>query len=200
MRSSTCLSANRPADLTSAGLVAAACRGDETAWAEIVTRYGQLVSRVVGAYRLQEADAADAEAGTWLRAVESLATLRDPARLGGWLKTVARRECLAVLRHTMLEEPSDAAVATIVEIDPGPEETAIRAEVCRAMAEATGHLPSRGQRLILALFFLPEMAYTEMAAHTCMPVGSVGPTRMRALRTLRTDLEGAGFGPHALAA
>jgi RNA polymerase sigma factor (sigma-70 family) len=199
MRSSTCLSADRPADLTPAALVSDACRGDETAWAEIVTRYGRLVSRVVGSYHLQEADAADAESSTWLRAVESLSTLRDPARLGGWLRTIARRECLAVLRHAGLEEPSDVVAAAIVDIDPDPEETAIGEEVNRAIADAMDHLPWKGRRLILALFFLPEMPYAEMAAQTGMPVGSLGPTRMRALRTMRTGLEGAGFGPDALA-
>jgi RNA polymerase sigma factor (sigma-70 family) len=200
MRSSTCLSAIRPADLTTAALVAAACCGDERAWAEIVTRYGRLVTLVVRSYRMQEADAADAEANTWLRAVESLSTLRDPASLGGWLRTIARRECLAVLRHTRLEEPSDVAMAAIVDLDPGPEEAVIGGEVCRAIADAMGHLPWKGRRLILALFFLPEMAYAEMAEQTGMPVGSLGPTRMRALRTLRTSLEDAGFGPDVLAA
>ena len=200
MRSSTCLPAHRPADLTPAELVAAARDGDERAWAEIVARYGRLVTVVVGSYRMQEADTADAEASTWLRAVESLSTLRDPARLGGWLRTIARRECLAVLRHRGLEEPSDTAATAVVDIGPSPEEAVIGGEVCRAIAEAMGHLPWKGRRLILALFFLPEMAYAEMAAHTGMPVGSVGPTRMRALRALRTGLEGAGFGPDALAA
>lgn len=200
MRSSICPSANRSVDLTPTALVASASRGDERAWAEIVTRYERLVRGVVGSYRMQEADAADAEASTWLHAVESLSTLRDPARLGGWLRTIARRECLAVLRHAMLEEPAEAAVAAIVDSDPGPEQTVIGGEVCKAIAEAMDHLPRKGRRVILALFFLPEMAYSEMAAHTGMPVGSLGPTRMRALRTLRTDLEGAGFGPDALAA
>jgi RNA polymerase sigma factor (sigma-70 family) len=200
MRSSTECPAPRPADLTPAALVDAACRGDERAWAEIVRRYGRLVTCVVGSYRLQEADAADAEAGTWMHAVEKLPTLRDPDRLGGWLRTIARRECLAVLRQTGLEEPSADAAAAIVAIEPGPEAAAIAGEVVRALGEAMGQLSWKGRRLLLALFYLPEMPYAEMATHTGMPVGSLGPTRMRALRTMRTGLEVAGFGPDALAA
>ena len=83
-------------------------RGAEGAWAEIVARYERLVLGVVGSFRLQEADAADAAASTWLRAMEGLPALRDPDRLGGWLRTIARRECLGVLRQTVFEEPSDA--------------------------------------------------------------------------------------------
>jgi RNA polymerase sigma factor (sigma-70 family) len=200
MRSSTCLSASPTADLPTAALVAAASGGDQSAWSEIMVRYGRLVTCVVGSYRMQDADAADAEASTWLRAVESLSTLRDPERLGGWLRTIARRECLSVLRHTLVEEPSDAAVAGLVDGDPGPEAGAIGDEVSRAITEAMGQLPGRGRRLIVALFFFPEMPYAEMAAHTGMPIGSLGPTRMRSLRLLRTRLEGAGFGPDTLAA
>ncbi|HEY0814426.1 MAG TPA: sigma-70 family RNA polymerase sigma factor [Pseudonocardia sp.] len=210
MRSSTGLVADRPPApttdalttdaLTTTALVAAACRRDERAWTEIVLRYGRLVTLVVASYRMQEADAADAEANTWLHAVESLASLRDPTKLGGWLRTIARRECLATLRRTGLEEPSDLVAAGITDVEPGPEEAVIGDEVCRAIAEAMGQLPRKGRWLILALFFLPEMAYADMAEQTGMPVGSLGPTRMRALRTLRTGLEDAGFGPDALAA
>ena len=96
MRPSTDCPPHRPADLTPSALVDAACRGDERAWAEIVRRYGRLVTCVVGSYRLQEADVADAEAGTWLRAVEKLPTLRDPDRLGGRLRTWAKDAPAAV--------------------------------------------------------------------------------------------------------
>jgi len=87
------------ADLPTEELVAAACEGASQAWAEIVLRYERLVLGVVGSFRLQEADAADAAANTWLRAMEGLSALRDPDRLGGWLRTIARRECLGVLRQ-----------------------------------------------------------------------------------------------------
>src|SRR6185437_8899837 len=112
----TCAPPRRPlrpfAELPTDELVAAACEGATQAWAEIVLRYERLVLGVVGSFRLQEADAADAAASTWLRAMEGLAALRDPDRLGGWLRTIARRECLGLLRQTVLEEPSDVAAAS----------------------------------------------------------------------------------------
>ncbi len=186
--------------LTTTALVAAARGGDRDAWAEIVVRYGRLVAGVVGSYRMQEADAADATASTWLKAMESLSALRDPERLGGWLRTIARRECLAVLRHRGLEEPVDITAVGIPACEPGPEALAVAAEVGRALADGLTLLSARGRQLILALFFLPEGSYLAMAARTDMPVGSIGPTRLRALRRLRAGLERAGFGPDALAA
>ena len=53
--------------------------------------------------------------------------------------------------------------------------------------------------LILPLF-LPRASYTTVAADAAMPVGSIGPTRKRALGVLRLGLEQAGYGPDALAA
>ena len=94
------------ADLPTAQLVAAARAGAEGAWAEIVARYERLVLGVVGSFRLQEADAADAAASTWLRAMEGLPALRDPDRLGGWLRTIARRECLGVCARPFSKSPA----------------------------------------------------------------------------------------------
>jgi RNA polymerase sigma factor (sigma-70 family) len=200
MRPSSCLLPGPFADLPTAELVAAACDGGPDAWAEIVARYERLVHGVVGSFRLQEADAADAVASTWLHAMEGLSALREPERLGGWLRTIARRECLAVLRQTVFEEPSDVAATGIVAVEPGPEAVVVACDVGRVIADAMADLPGRGQRLILALFYLPRAPYTTVAADADMPVGSIGPTRKRALGALRVGLEEAGYGPDALAA
>jgi RNA polymerase sigma factor (sigma-70 family) len=188
------------AELPTEQLVAAACEGAAWAWAEIVVRYERLVLGVVGSFRLQEADAADAAASTWLRAMEGVPALREPERLGGWLRTIARRECLGVLRQNVFEEPSDIAVATVPAAEPGPEAAVVACEVGRVITDVMAHLPGRGQRLILALFFLPRASYTTVAADAEMPIGSIGPTRKRALGALRVGLERAGYGPDALAA
>ena len=188
------------ADLPTAQLVAAARAGGEGAWTEIVVRYERLVLGVVGSFRLQEADAADAAASTWLRAMEGLPALRDPDRFGGWLRTIARRECLGILRQTVFEEPSDVVAAAMAAVGPGPEALVLAYEVHRVIADAIAGLPGRGQRLIFALFYLPRASYTTVAADAEMPIGSIGPTRKRALGTLRAGLEQAGYGPDAFAA
>ncbi len=74
-----------------------------------MARYGGMVRGVVASFRLQEADAADAVQMTWLRAFERLDSVRNPDRLGGWLATIANRECLALLRQARWETPDEAA-------------------------------------------------------------------------------------------
>ena len=73
--------------------------GDSAAWEEILRRYGMLVSATVRSFRMQDADTLDAVQTTWLRLAENAHTVQHPARLGGWLATTARRECLRILRH-----------------------------------------------------------------------------------------------------
>jgi DNA-directed RNA polymerase specialized sigma24 family protein len=50
------------------------------------------------AHRLPAAAAADVAQTTWLRLVENLDRIEDPGRLGAWLATTARRECLRHIR------------------------------------------------------------------------------------------------------
>ncbi len=181
-------------------LVRAAADGDGRAWGEIVARYGDLVRATVAGFRLQQADAADATQNTWLRAVERIGTIRDPERLGGWLTTTAARECLAVLRRSKRELPVDAFIDQVAWAGPTPETRVLRAERDRAMDAAVADLPTRRRELVNAIFRGHEGDYANVARTTGMPVGSIGPTRGRALVELRGRMQRGGYGPEDLVA
>ncbi len=181
-------------ELNTEDLVAAARRGERAAWEELTTRYGGMVHGVVASYRLQDADVADAMQMTWLRAFERLDKLRDPERLGGWLATIAGRECLALLRRARWETPDEAVAGDCAAGAPGPEAQVLVAEARGAVRAAVARLSGRRRRLVHALFYLPERDYHSLADELGMPVGSIGPTRGRVLRSLRGALEPAGFG------
>lgn len=176
-------------------LVAAAGAGDQRAWGEIVERYGGMVRAVVASFRLTEADSADAAQNTWLRAVERLHTVREPERFGGWLRTTARRECLALTSGARREQPDDAFTEQLVETAPGPESLFLREEVSAAVRTAVDGLTGRRRQLVDALFYQPAGDYAVASRMAGMPVGSIGPTRARILQGLRSDLEQSGFGP-----
>src|SRR5918992_2735990 len=95
--------------------------GDPAAWDEILRRYGKLVSTTVRSFRLQEADALDAVQMTWLRLAENAHRVRFPERLGGWLATTARRECLHIVRQAILARDFiDVAPETVTDFSVGP--------------------------------------------------------------------------------
>jgi RNA polymerase sigma factor (sigma-70 family) len=173
-------------------LVVAAQAGDRGAWTEIMQRYGAMVRAVAGGFRLQEADAADAVQSTWLRALERLDTVRDPERLGGWLRTTARRECLALLAAAGRERAAEEVGETVVEPAPGPEAAVLHEEMRRAVREAVGSLSGRRRDLVDVLFFGWPGNYAAASRMIGIPVGSIGPTRARTLRDLRARLEVLG--------
>jgi RNA polymerase sigma factor (sigma-70 family) len=160
--------------------------GDPTAWEEIYSRYGKLVSATVWSFRLQEADALDAVQMTWLRLAENAHRIRFPERLGGWLATTARRECLHILRQA---KPTLGAIGTVPDtvVDPsvGPEQRVIDVDTSRRLWKLVAELSPRRQTLLRTLFTNNPQSYAEVAHTTGIPPGGIGPTRARALQQLR---------------
>ena len=131
------------ADLPTAELVCAARRRDHGAWEELVGRYGGMVRGVASSYRLSESDVADVAQNTWLRAFERLDTLREADRVGGWLATIARRECLAVLRRSVREVTDGLLDDDVRSTAPGPEATVLAGEARGMVRRAVAELPVR---------------------------------------------------------
>ena len=172
---------------TTTQLLRSAGGGDPGAWKEIVRRYEPAVAAMVVTYRLQEADARDATQRTWLRLLESHQQIREPEALGGWLKTTARRECLRILAEQRRIDPlpEGAECPDTPSTSSGRSSTPTR----RTPARPAGGLPARSFALINSLFQDNPPGYAQLSASTGIPVGSIGPTRARALRKLRRLVE-----------
>lgn len=169
------------------GLVDEVRGGDHRAWDRLVVELSPMMRSIARSYRLNEADCADVVQTVWLRLAEHLDVVRDGTRVAGWLATTARRESLRVSRQR--EVPSEPRVFEVEDRAPSPEQQLVdRDEVARAHS-ALRRLPLRDQRLLTVLMRDPAPAYTEVATELGIPVGSIGPTRARALTRLRRQLE-----------
>ena len=175
-----------------AELVRAAGDGDQAAWNSIVERYVGLVWATVRAHRLNAVDGAEVVQTTWLRLVEHLDRIRDPERLGGWLATTARNECLRQIRHSAREVPSDMTAFDQGD-DPTLEHGLLTAERDRAFWKAFTELGERCQALLRVLMAETEPSYQEVSAALGMPIGAIGPTRRRCLERLGQDARLAAF-------
>ena len=89
------------------GLVTRARNGERQAWDALVERYAPLLWSICRRHRLEAADAEDAAQSVWLKLVDQLDSLRDPAALPAWLATTTRRECGRILRAA--HRPHDTA-------------------------------------------------------------------------------------------
>jgi RNA polymerase sigma factor (sigma-70 family) len=178
-------------------LVTAAAGGDKDAWRALVERFSGMVWSIARAHRLSRADAADVAQTTWLRLAEHIDKINNPGRVGAWLATAARRECLQSIRASARTLPTDD-MDVFEDVVTGGNPT--EAEVLRAEAEresadrarlvwhALGRLPARCQQLLRILMASPPPSYAEVSAALGLPVGSIGPTRARCLRRLRQEL------------
>lgn len=176
-------------------LVRAAGHRDPVAWLELIRRYDGMIRAVARGFGLQDADVADVAGATWLLAVEQLHTLRGPERFGGWLRAIARHQCCDTCVRNHREQPAPDAGETELEHTAGPEALVLRRETAVAVRAAVADLPDRSRLLVHHLYFGPQLDYVGVARATGMAVGGVGPTRARALCTLRKGLARRGFGP-----
>jgi len=169
-------------------LVDRARGGDSEAWDELVERYAPLLWSICRKHRLGRSDADDVVQSVWLRLVDQLDKVREPAAQPGWLATTARRECLRVL--CMSHGPNASMYAKDVETLPDErlglaEQGLLAAERQAALREAFAQLPRCGQELISLLIADPPMPYADISARLGIPVGSIGPNRSRYLSKMR---------------
>jgi RNA polymerase sigma factor (sigma-70 family) len=175
----------RQDDLSSLAREAAA--GDTHAWADLVRRLDGVLHTVARRYRLSAADVEDVVQTTWLRALSHLGRLNDPGAIAAWLIVTARREAMRTLQRTTREVLTDD-VRAIEDLDPAcPETAAIERERSAAVHGAVERLPSRQRRLLSSMLTSPAPSYEQISTRLDMPVGSIGPTRDRALARLRED-------------
>lgn len=170
-------------------LVQRASAGDDAAWQELTDRFAQLLAGVARRYRLTAEDAADVAQTCWLRLLEHIDRIDDPRRLAGWLHTVARNECWRLLKAAGRQQPLGETADRLPDPSPAasPEDITVRNDARRGVRRAVDGLPGTGGRVLQALLDEPGASYRQLSGVLQMPVGSIGPTRGRALARLRTD-------------
>jgi len=166
-------------------LVTRARDGEKNAWDELVERYAPLVYSVCRRYRLTQADIDDVGQSVWLRLVEHLPGLREPAALPGWIATTTQRECFRLIRASRRVEPVDLAQSPDVPEQAVAEEEVLRHERGTILRSAFSELSRKCQQLLALLMQDPPAPYDEISRRLGLPVGSIGPNRARCLTRLR---------------
>jgi RNA polymerase sigma factor (sigma-70 family) len=179
---------NTPPDL-----LRRAAAGDEGAWREIVGQYQRLVYATIRSFRVSPGDAEDLFQETFLRLYRHAAGVRDSRALTRWLVVTARNLCLD--HHARLRaRPHETLNAETLAVEPRPLNDLIHLERAQAVREAVQEMPERCRALLWLLYFQQERPDYEAAARSLgMPLGSVGPTRLRCLEQLLRQLRRRGI-------
>jgi RNA polymerase sigma factor (sigma-70 family) len=185
MREATTVPDRRSA--AAAQIVARIRTGETAAWDELVATYSGLIRAVARSHRLSDPDVADVVQTTWMRAFERLERLREPDRLPAWLVTVARRESLRLLRNGKRCTPVEPEALADIPETGSVDATLFAEERDAQLWRAVESLPQRQKETLTLLAKNPDASYEAIGSALGMPVGSIGPTRLRALSRLRRD-------------
>lgn len=180
-----------PADAAAddAVLVAAALRGDATAFDHLVTRHRRAVYQVCYRFVNHHEDAADLTQDTFVRAWKSLGGFRGQARFSTWLYRIAVN---VSLNRVSLKTPAPTTVDFDLVADqrePAPGQALAQQERAAVVRRAVQALPPK-QRAALILRTYHELSHQEVAAIVGTSVGAVKANVFHALANLRKRLEG----------
>jgi RNA polymerase sigma factor (sigma-70 family) len=174
-----------------AQLVWRASEGDRWAWERLVEQYARLIWAMTRDFKLTESDAADVFQVTWLRLLEHIDRLEQPARVGSWLAATARRECLRNMaaRKKLVLVHDATALDDVAVHQPPVDERLLAGERTQDVRQALAQLPPQWRQLLELLMADPPASYAQISSQLGLPVGSIGPTRGRCLARLRDLLQ-----------
>jgi RNA polymerase sigma factor (sigma-70 family) len=105
-----------------------------------------------------------------------------------WIITTAKRECMHCLsrqRRMLPLDPQDPSWLAATADDNEPGADLDRAERHEALLAGLAELPPRQRELLVLLMADPPLSYDTIHQRTGIAIGSIGPTRSRALERLR---------------
>jgi RNA polymerase sigma factor (sigma-70 family) len=178
-------------------LVAGIRAGEEWAWRAMTEQYQPLLRWLARGCGLSAEDVDDAVQLTWLRCLEHIGQLTDAEALNGWLVTICRRECVRLAtkarREVLLSEPDMARLIDDRHAERDPCTEAALRDQYNHLYHAILALPGRQRTVLVELLRRGDQSYLDLSRRLGLPVGSIGPTRMRAVTRLRLDPRLAGL-------
>jgi len=175
---------------TDADLVERAVAGDHSAFAVLVNRYVDDVTRVVSEISGRVADVEDVVQECFIRAYRALRSYRGDAQFRTWLLRIAHNLAITRSRSRVRYRESvtsdeDAVAAFEDPSAPASDESVTQSEERARMIAMVDLLPEH-YRVALVLFYYDDMTYEEIAQVVGRPLNTVKAHLHRARLKLRT--------------
>lgn len=162
-----------------AALVCAAQKGDRAAFGTLYERYARMIHGILLSH-VGFADAEDLVQDVFIRAMQQLGSLNDPAAFGSWLAAIARHSATDLHRR---QRTRRQACDQTEGPRPDQDGSAILAELQK--------LP-KAYRETLVLRLVEGMTGPEIALRTGLALDSVRVNLCRGMKLLREVLGGPG--------
>ena len=151
-------------------LVEASLEMGAEGFALIVEKYRKVVFGIAVARLGHFHDAEDITQVVFLEAFQRLPNLKDPNRLGGWLRSITIHKCLNRSRDSGRHIPLDE-VEEPISSTPSPHADLERDELREQVAAQINRLTPK-QRETVTLYYLGEHQLSEVATIQGIPVGT----------------------------
>lgn len=174
-------------------LIQRAQKGDQEAFAALVTEHQRYVYNLALRVLKNEEEALDLTQETFVRAWTALPNFRGGSQFRTWLYRIVTNLCynrLPKLRRS-LNELGDDVIAEIPETGiafDNPAHGFESRELRSYLHEAIDHL-DENYRLLISLRYQNELSYEEIATMLNLPLGTVKTGLFRAKEQLRRALE-----------
>jgi len=177
------------AEKSDAELVAACREGHAWAWTALLARHKRLVYSIPLRAGLSHEDAADVFQTVFARLVEHLQAIHEPQALAAWLITTCKRESWKVAGKRRREQ-GDVEIAGLFaardEWLSGQHPDEDRWEVQARVRDSLEQVGGRCKELLWLLYWESDKpSYEDISSRLGLPVGSIGPTRIRCLQKMR---------------
>jgi RNA polymerase sigma-70 factor (ECF subfamily) len=180
-------------------LARAASAGDESAFAEIVRRYGPRVFRVAGRFFRRREQAEEAAQEVFLKAFTELESFEGRGSLEGWLTRIATNTCLNLVRGARrrpeltasdLSEDEGALIENLLAEEATERQQAVeRGLVAADLAGRVLETLPPDDRLVLLMLDGEEASVKEVAEATGWSESNVKVKAFRARRRMREAVE-----------
>ncbi len=176
-------------DATLSELIAAALEGDRTAQGELIQRYQGMVMSIALKRLGNYAEAQELCQEVFVKAIDRLHQLNEPAAFGGWLRAITVR--MAINRQvrrppTISAEPQ--TLAATCSDNATPYDAAVRVEQAAQVHDGLRRLGEL-DRDTLTAFYLRGESLLEMSEATGAPVGTIKRRLHVARKRLAQELE-----------
>jgi RNA polymerase sigma-70 factor (ECF subfamily) len=169
--------------------VEAARAGDPAAWDALFRRYQLPLYAYVFELVRDEQISLDIVQESFISAVRHLHRLRDDAKFGSWLFSIAHQKCIHPWRRRGPELlPMDEVAGPLPTDDDSPSDGLIRQEQAEELMNCLNQL-TPPHRAVLLLHFLEEFSLGDIAEITGTEIGTVKSRMHYAKKALRQLLE-----------
>ncbi len=178
-------------------LIAKAKNGDKHAFGELALNYRKNVCGLAYRYTGNPAEAEDITQDVLVRAYLALPGFAPahPGAFKSWLLTITSRICIDYSRHnrrrnleTDIQPGQELALSETVE---SVTDIVMREVTRQLIQQALLRLPPN-YRIVIALKYLEDLDYRQIAEIAGVPLGTVGTWIRRGLSLLRSDLQAKG--------